>query len=872
MRTLLRWILLLFPEDQDGIRRSEMEETFLDGYGAARAPVAYAARELWGLFRTGVAERMDLQRPRLPRQVGYELKFALRSLRRSRGFTAAAALTIALGVGATTLVFSFVDGILLEPLPYRDPAGLVVLSTFQGRATSVSEPEFMAFRTGARTLDAVAAAEGFARTLQVGGEARRVSTLAVTHELFPMLGVGPVLGRTFTQDEDVRDGAQVAVLSHALWLELSGGDPGVLDETITLDGRSYRVVGVMPRGFTFPSPETVLWTPYPIDAANLDRWNNHHLAAYARLRDGVDLSAAREEVRAMGERMVEEHGEFLEGLGFTADLEPLTEKLVGSTRTPLTALMVAVSLLLLIGCANVANLVLARGEGRRQEEALRVALGASRTRLVVRSLLESLSLAALGGALGVGVAVWGIDVIKAVAGSDVPRLQDVAVDLRVLAFAVAATVGTGLLFGLLPALSVSRTHLHRTLVEGGRSASSSRRARRTRRTLVAAEVALSAVLVVGAGVMLRSVSKLYGSDPGFRTEGVLTLRVSLPQDGPGAEADPADFFRRLVERAEGLPGVASVGAVERLPLYQPIGLSSIQIGGREVANIGDAPIAEAEQVTPGYFTTMDVRLREGRLLQGRDDGGGAPAVVVNEAFRRQILGGETAVGERVRFFSAGSPWMTVVGVVADERHEGLDRAVRPKMYFPHAQAGLVRRRAARTLTLVLHGQEVERLAGPLRTLVHEMNSGVPVDHVRTMASVKAASMTHRSYPTLLLSVFGLAALALASVGIYGLVAFDVNQRRHDIGVHVALGATGTQVLWMMVKDGLAPVAVGIVAGLVGAVGLTRLLASLLYGVSPVDVMVFAGGPAVLLLVAVSATLVPARRAAGLEPGTVLRSE
>jgi putative ABC transport system permease protein len=368
------------------------------------------------------------------------------------------------------------------------------------------------------------------------------------------------------------------------------------------------------------------------------------------------------------------------------------------------------------------------------------------------------------------------------------------------------------------------------------------------------------------------VANLYRSDPGFRTENILTMRVSLPEGGDAGEQDPVAFYQVLLDRVRGLPGVSSAGAVMRLPLLQPIGLWSIQVREREVANIGNAPVSELQQVTPGYFRTMDLSLREGRFLEGRDDAGARMTVVVNEAFAREHWPGESAVGRQVKLFSRDLPWMEIVGVVGNERQGSLQAEPRPKMYVPHAQASQSAYEAAGTMSLVVFGENVEHLAGPIRSLVSRMNSAAPVYHVQTMAAVKAGAMVDHSYPTILLTLFGVLALFLASVGIYGLVAFDASQGRHDIGVHVALGATGADVLRRVVGGGLVPVGVGVGLGLVAAVGLTRLLGSLLYGVGPVDPMVFLGVPIVLLLVATTASLVPAVRATRLDPAAVLRSE
>jgi putative ABC transport system permease protein len=833
-------------------------------------------RELWAVVQGGMRVRLGgAARPSLsPLQgsarVWCDLRFAARSLRRCPGFAVTAALTVALGIGATTVIFSFVNGILLSPLPYRDPSGLVLFRTFNERLTSVSEPEFMAFRTETGSLASVAAVRDVSRTLQLD-QPRRIVTLEVTHELFPILGVQPLIGRTFTDREDLRGAARVTVLSHRLWRDMYGSDPAVLGKSIMLDGESFEVVGVMPAGFYFPSPEVMLWSPYQIDPADLDYWNNHYLELYGRLKDGVGLEAARGEVRAMGQRLVTEHPEYLKTLGFTSDLVPLFENMVGDTRTPLLILLGAVGFLLLIGCSNVASLLLARGENRKQEIAVRSALGASRGRVVTLLLMESLVISLVGGTVGCVLAAWGVEALRSAGLDSIPRIQEIGIDGRVLLFTFGITVLTGFLFGLLPAITASRSDLQTHLKEGARTIAGSRRSRRIRHVLVASEVALAVVLVIGAGVMLRSVAKLQRSDTGFRTDDVLTARVSLPENSY-TEQERVDFYERLVGRVAALPGVYSAAVVTNLPLFQGIGRWSIQIRGREVATIGEAPTAELQQVTPGYFETMGLSLLEGRVLARSDDAGGRPVVVVNEAFVRAHWRRETAIGRQVQLYSSSLPWMDVVGVVNNVRHHSLLSEPRPKMYVAYAQASECCYGPDATMNLVVHGAAVEHLAGPIRNLVGAMSSTAPVYHVQTMAEVKAAAMADRSQPTLLLTVFGLLALFLAAIGIYGLVAFQVNQGRQNIALRVALGATSSQVRSMVLGKGLLPVLAGTGVGLVGAFGLTRLLRGLLYEVSAVDPAVYLGVSAILLLVAGAATLVPALRATRLDPIAVLRSE
>jgi len=855
--------------------RARAEE--MNTRGGLMGMIRFWSKEITAVLWAGIRLRFSgnlLSRATIPEvatQLRYDLRFAFRSLRRSPVFTTTAALTIALGIGAAVVIFSFVNGILLSPLPYEDPAGLVMFRTYGGRGTAISEPEFLAFRTEAQSLETVAAVHDVSMTIQLG-EPRRITAMEATHELFPMLGVPPLIGRFFTNEDDLPGAAMVTVLSHRLWLDMYGGDPGALGQSIMLDAESYEIVGVMPADFHFPTPEYVLWLPYQIDPADPDQWNNHYLEGYARLRDGVDLQTARKEIIAMGERFVAEHPEYLENLGFSSDLESLFEAVVGGTRTPLLVLFGAVGFLLLIGCTNVANLLLARGESRKQEIAVRSALGASRSRVVTQLLMESVLLSVLGGCVGFVLVPWGIRTLRSAALDTIPRVGNITLEPRVLAFAIGVTLLTGILFGILPSITGSRSDLQTHLKEGGRTSSSSRQGNLTRRLLVACEVALSVVLVIGAGIMLRSLANLQGTDTGFRTDNILTMRISLPDGGRDEDAENVAFYARLAEQVEAMPGVSSAGAVGRLPLFQGIGSWSFQIAGREVATIGEAPVALLQQVTPGYFDTMDLRLLQGRFLEPADDSGARMVVVVNEAFARDHWPNDVATGQRIKLYSSRLPWMEIVGVVKNERHSSLAGNVRPKMYIPHAQAPVSAYRANTTMNLVVHGEHIERLARPIRSLVNRMNGAAPVYHVQTMDEIKAASMIDRSYPTLLLTVFGLLALFLASIGIYGLVAFQVNQARHDIGIHVALGASASNVRRRILGGGLAPVAIGIGIGLAGTVAMSRLLTSMLYEVSAVDPPVYIGVPIVLLIVAATASLVPALRATRIDPVEVLRVE
>jgi predicted permease len=881
---IYRLFLLAFPRPFRAESAPEMVETVRSRHAAVQARsgsirlLRFWIRELAALLRTGIRLRLSQMRPsrdslsHAAARSWYDLHHALRAVRRSPMFTTTAALTVALGIGSATVIFSFVQAILLSPLPYQSPDRLVRISTmwFGQRSTSLSEPEYHGFRTGARSLEAVVATRYAPRTL-LHETPRRITTLQATHELFPVLGVAPQIGRAFTIEEELPDASPVALLSHGLWLEMFGGRPEVVGQSVDLGGRPVEVIGVMPPEFRFPTPEVAIWTPYPLDPASLDYWNNHYLHGYARLADGVDLETARVEIRAMGERFVAENQEFLSGFGFGTDLMPLFDDVVGEARTPLLALLCAVGFLLLIGCSNVANLLLARGETRKQEIAVRTALGASRRRILVQLLLESLVLAGIGGAIGLLLAPLGIASLKAAALDTIPRIHDVAIEPRVLFFAAAVTALTGLIFGMLPALTTSRSDLQTHLKEGGRSYGGSRRGNLSRRVLVTVEVGLSVILVIGAGIMLKSLGNMHRIDTGFRTENVLTMRLSLPNVGSPSE-ETVVFYEDLLEEIEALPGVTGAGAITHLPLLEGLGTLSIQIEGREVATIGEAPSAEVQQVTPGYFPAMDLRLREGRFVTRADNAGNRPVVVVNQAFSDRQWPGESAVGRRIKLYSSRLPWLEIVGVVGDERHNGLLSEPRPRMYMPHAQSIEAAYGTSLTMNVLVHGESVERLAGPIRAIVRDRNGAVPVYHVQTMEDVRSAAMVDRSYPTVLLTVFGLLALFLASVGIYGLVAFHVSQARHDIGVHLALGATAADVRRSVFSTGLTPVLAGIGAGLAGAFILMRLIGGLLYQVSPADPTVYLGVPALLLLVAASASLIPAARATRLDPVDVLRAD
>ena len=819
-----------------------------------------------------------------------DLRHAARALAKAPGFTALAALALALGIGANAALFSVVDGVLLAPLPYREPGRLLALS---GHAPGLGLDEIGLTPGELVELSASPSFEGVAAwstgriTVGGGDEPERLDGASITAGLLESLGVRPALGRAFRPEEEREGGEQVAILSDALWRRRFGADPGVLGRRVELDGKPATIIGVMPPAFALPSElergvPALLFVPLPIDRES-PSWVGHNLGAFARLAPGVTVAAARAEVAATGERIEREQAQFYPSeIDFELRAATLHDAVVGDVRPALVALLAGVGLVLAIACANVANLLLARAEARQKEIAVRAALGCGGLRLARLFVLESLLVAALGAGGGVVLARGGLAALRAFGPASLPRLGAVAIDLRVLAFTLAVTLVSALALGLAPAVHSARADLGRVLKEEGRSASAGRRGRALRRGLVVAEVALAVVLVVSAGLLVRTFERLMAVDTGFEPTGVLTMRTALPAaaypDGPRSAA----FFAAAVERIEALPGVLSAAVANDVPL-EPGGSDSVFALEGQPNPFQDPEAfpngfqnANFRVVSPGYFATIGLPVLEGRSFGAGDDAAAPGAIVVNRELARRFFPGRSPLGQRMHVYrdeTTAGPWLTVVGVVGDSKTRTLTEEPKPEMYLPASQAHLTfGDDAARYMAfLVRTDGDPARAAVPVQQAVRELAAvGLPLYEVHTLADVVGAGVARPRLSAFLAAAFAGLALALAAVGVYGVVSYSVARRIHEMGVRLALGAKARQLVRLVVGQGMALVAAGLGLGFAAALGVTRLLAGLLWGVGPFDVATYGGVALLLASVALIACLVPALRAARVDPVEALR--
>jgi putative ABC transport system permease protein len=799
-----------------------------------------------------------------------DLRFGARMLRKRPGFTAATLAVLALGVGANTAIFSVVNAVLLRPLPYPGAERVVAFDATNPskgiRESNMSAPDFADWREQTRSFEALAMYAAGNVNLTGGDEPERVSAAVVSPDFFRVLGVGAARGRALLAEDGDAGREPVAVLSHGFWVRRFGADPAAVERVVEVNGRKLQVVGVMPAGFSFPE-RTEVWSALRLDVSKEPR-DNRSYSVVGRLREGVALEAAQAELDAVSARLAAAYA--VTNAGWGVSLELLKEELVGGMKATLYTLLAGVGLLLLIACANVASLLLARASGRRREVALRLALGAGRWRVARQMLTESVLLGVAGGALGAALSVWLTDMLVALAPADTPRLSEVSADWRVLLFAAGAGVLTGVAFGLAPALQASRYDLNESLREGGRGVAGGRS--RARSALVVGEVALSLLLLAGAGLLVKSFARLRAVDPGFDPEGVMTMRVTLPGARYKEPAQRAEFYAALMERLRALPGVESAGATISLPL----GGSNLSVGrsfireGRP-ATPEEATNAAYAPVTPDYFRAMRIPLRAGRVFDERDNAESAQVVVINEAFARKAFAGQDPLGRRIHIWRDEKFQREIVGVVGDTKPQSLD-APDPalQMYVPHRQdAGWG------GLSLVVRaggGAPPESLVGGVREEVRALDRELPVYDVKTLGQVVADSTAYRRVTMFLMAGFAAAALLLAGVGLYGVVSYAVAQRTHEIGVRVALGAQARDILRLVARQGMRLTLAGLALGLACALALTRLISGLLFGVSAADPAVYALVSLLLAVVALLACLVPARRATKVDPMVALRYE
>ena len=804
----------------------------------------------------------------------HDIGYALRGLIKKPLFSAVAVLTLALGTGANTAIFTVVNGVLLQPLPYPDPDRLMMLWTYnprQGFDKDVATyPNFDDWRKASQTFSRISGYTGPGYTLTGLGDPAQIRGAAVTHEFFETMAMRPALGRGFTAADGAPGAGQTVVVSHGFWQGRLGGDHDVTGRTITLNGASYEVIGVMPERFALPQDAEV-WTPMTPTGAYGPLFTQRGafwLTVVGRLKPGVTRAAAQSEMDAIASRL---ERQYPGNSGLGVRLVPLHEEIVGDVRRPLLVLLGAVGLVLLIACANVTNLLLTRSSGRQRELAIRSALGAGRGRLLRQMLTESIVLAMAGGAAGVLLAAWSIDLLQLLAPPALPRLSSIRIDGRVLGFAFAAAVGTGLLFGIAPAVHAAGSSASGQLKEGGRGGTDSSRGRRLRSVLAVAELAVALVLLIGAALLVRSVIALNRVDLGFATRDVLALRVDLPQLKYASPAKAVAFFQQLGDRLASLPGVQSTGAGTSLLLSRLPQSSTITIEGRPAADPTrqDIPVPY-DAVTPGFFRTLQIPLVRGRMLTDADTPGAQRVAVVNESFVRRFFPNEEPIAKRVTFDDpTGSEvrWTTIVGVVADTRRGGFNRPPWAEVYFPHQQDG-----DRRMFVVARTSGDPAALARAAQAEVWAIDREQPVASVRTVAEAMAQSEANRRFVTLLLGVFATVALVLAAIGVYGVLAYATAQRTQEIAIRMALGADHRDVLRMVLGAGTQLAAAGVAIGLAGALVLTQVLSGLLFGVSARDPLTFVLVPAALGTVALLASWIPARRAVRVEPVAALRGE
>ena len=806
------------------------------------------------------------------RDLWQDTKYGARMLRKSPGLTLVAVLSLALGMGAISTIFSFVNGIMLRPLPYPHSDRLVLLDETAPRkgdsSMGVSYPNFLDWRVRNQSFEDIACYDtsGFAMAGSSSGsnEPEQIKGAFVNQGLFEILGVAPILGRTFTADEDQPDHDLVVIVSYGLWQRRFGGDPNILGQTLMMNNRPRVVIGVMPKGFQFPEVADA-WGPLALTPKTYTR-TDHGLSAIARLKPGVSLEQAQAEMTNIAAGIEAENPVTNEGLG--VNVINLRANLVGDYKKALLILLGVVTFVLLIACVNVANLLLARAAARQKEIAIRAALGADRKRIFRQLLTESLLLGLISGALGLVMALWGMELLLSAIPIDIPFWMKFDLDGRVLGFTAGCSLLTGFVFGTVPALEASNPDLNETLKEGGRSGSGGGRGR-LRSMLVVAEIALSLVLLVGAGLMMRSFISLQNVDPGVNPKGVLTFKINLP----GAKYRQAEtrvaFFQRLLERVRALPSVLSAGSNSSLPLAGDYWGRSLTVEGFPVLPVGQAPTVNHFVVSPSYFEAMGIRVLKGRDFDERDTKDSQKVAIIDERLARQYWPDADPIGRRVRFGPPedNEPWHTIVGVVGEVRHERLDASTRKSVYLPFAQMPVGRSNLA-----IRTSGRPENLISAVRAQVKELDPDLPIIHVMPMTEVVSMSIWQPRLYTALFGVFAAVALILAMVGIYGVMSYAVSQRTREIGLRMALGAERKDVLKLVVGQGIALAAIGVGVGLVAAVVLTRLMSSLLFGVTATDPITFAAVSVLLTGVALGACFVPARRAARVDPMVALRYE
>jgi putative ABC transport system permease protein len=800
-----------------------------------------------------------------------DVRYGVRMLIRNPGFTIVSVIALALGIGANAAIFSVVNGVLLRPLPFKEPDRLMMIRETklpQFPEFSIAPGNFLEWKKQNTVFERLVAFRYSSLNLIGTGDPERLRALNVTEGFFAMLGSQPQQGRDFMSEEDQPGRNSVVILSHALWQRRFGGDPKILSQTITLNGKSYAVIGIMPEAFRFGGGENEieLWTPMAFTAQEAQNHGGHYVSAIGQLKHGTTIDQARAEMSAIAARLATQYPV---NTGWDVKLVPMLEFAVRTIKPALIVLLVAVAFVLLIACANVANLLLARATGRQKEIATRTALGASRWRIVRQLLTESVILSLIGGVVGLLLAKWGMDLLLTLAPQDLPRMSNVSLDGRVLAFTAGITLLTGVIFGVVPALQASKPNLNETMKDAGRGSTEGGRKQLIRNSLVVLEVASALVLLVGAGLMIKSFWRLQQVDPGFNPNNTLTTSVQLPKLKYPEETQQVAFFQQLIQKAAALPGVQSVGASQVVPLTGNDYVLAFEIDGRAPLPPGASQSTNYYSVTADYFKAMGIPLQRGRVFTERDTKDSPRVAVINETMAKKMFSNEDPIGKRITFDDRDKnpEWFEIVGIVGDVKQYGLDQTTTMQTYEPFTQ------QTFNAMTLVVRtAGDPASLGAAIRSEVLSLDKEQPATNIKTLNQYLSTSLAQQRFSMVLLGVFAAVALVLAGVGIYGVLSYAVTQRTHEIGIRMALGAGRRDVLRLVVGHGMLLTVIGVVGGLLAAFGLTRLMASLLFGVTATDAMTFASVASVLLAVALLACYIPARRATKVDPLVALRYE
>jgi len=797
-----------------------------------------------------------------------DLRFAIRTFAKSPGFTLVAILALSLGIGANAALFSVINAVFLKPLPYAESHRLVrIFETFLPSGFgSVSTPNFFDWRRQNHVFDHLEAFSNGSLNLQSNGEPERIPSTVATAGLFDMLGAKPMIGRTFLPGEDQPGKSQVVVISERLWRRRFAADPNLLGSQITLDGQSTTVIGIMPASFQFPPGSLTrnLWMPLEFSPHNLQERGSHWMAVIGRLKSGIKMEAADSEMKQIAARLATQFPD--QQKGRSVWLRSVQDVLVGDLRPVLLILMGAVGFVLLIACANVANLLLARAVSRTREVAVRAALGASRPRLIRQFLTESILLALAGGVVGAFLGDAGVQALVALASNQIPQATSIHLDATVFLFLLAVCLGAGVIFGLVPAFQITSRDLQTGLREGGRSGGAGTRSAGLRNALVVSEFALALVLLIGAGLLIRTFQALNATNPGLISSGVLTMRVSVPDEKYPSDTMWQRFYEPALDRIQALPGVRAAGIISVLPLADWGWNGNFTIEDRPPEEPGRQPYAEYRMISPGYFHAMGIRILKGRDF-GRQDSPSAPHVVlINDALAQRYFPGKDPTGRRINW---GDGWRAITGVAANIRQAGLNREPLPEVYFPAVQ----HYGSISGMTFVISANvDPTSLTQAVTSAIHSVDPSQPVFGVQPMQQVVSDSLSNQRLYAWLLGVFAALALTLASAGIYGVMSYLVTQRTQEFGVRMALGASTNNVLGMVLRQAIALIGAGLAFGLTGAFAVTRVLNNFLYGVKPFDPATCAAVSVVLTAVALLATYLPALRATRVDPMVALRYE